>query len=119
MRQFYILILFTGFLLVSGCGSGGEDYEQIAREACDCIRPLFESYNDLKAAQEDNDSEALQRFAEEMEAANEEVSACADRIEERYGVLEGEREEQVKAAMQKICPEVIQTLNEAERALVQ
>ena len=54
-----------------------------------------------------------------MEAANEALSACAGRIEERYGDLEGEREEHVKAAMQKVCPEIIATLNEAENALIQ
>ena len=54
-----------------------------------------------------------------MEAVNDEVSACANRIQERYGALEGEREERVKAAMQNVCPEIIATLNEAENALVQ
>lgn len=119
MKQLYLFILSTGLLLTAGCGGAGEDHRQIAREACDCIRPLFESYTALRDSQEESSPEALQRFAEEMEAVNEEVRACAARIEERYGALEGEREEKVKAAMQKVCPEVIETLNEAERALVQ
>ena len=119
MEQFYTFMFAVSFLFLTGCGAGGENYEQIAKEVCDCMRPLSESYNSIKDAREDNNSEALQRFVEEMEAANEALSACAGRIEERYGDLEGEREEHVKAAMQKVCPEIIATLNEAENALIQ
>ena len=119
MKQLSTFILALGILLVAGCGAGGEDYEQIAKEACDCIRPLSYSYNSMKSIREENDSAALQRFVEEMEAANKEVSACARRVEERDGALEGKREEQVKAAMQKVCPEAIATLNEVENALMQ
>ena len=119
MKQFYNLMFAVSFLFLTGCGAGGENYEQISKEVCDCMRPLSESYNSIKDARDDNNSEALQRFVEEMEAANEALSDCAGRIEERYGDLGGEREEHVKAAMQKACPEIIATLNEAENALIQ
>lgn len=118
MKQFYIPVFLFGLLFAAGCGAN-QDNGQIAKEVCDCMRPLFESYNSIKDARDVNDPEALQRFVEKLEAVNEEVSVCAERIEERYGVLEGEREERVKAAMREICPEVIQTLNEAERTLMQ
>jgi hypothetical protein len=119
MKQLSTLVLALSFLFTIGCDAADKHKEQIAKEICDCMRPLFRSYNSIKAAREDNDSEALQRFVEEMEAANEEVSACAGRVEAQYGTLEGKREEQVKAAMQKVCPEVIATLNEVESALMQ
>lgn len=116
MKQIYLLILAATF---SGCGLGGGNHEQIAQEVCECMRPLSESYSSMKDALDARDSSALQRFAEEMETVNEQVGDCAGRIEERYGPLEGKREEQVKAAMQKICPEVIEILNEAENELMQ
>ena len=119
MKQFYLFYFALNLLLAAGCTSGGKQDEQVAREICDCMQPLYESYTSIKDAREDNDTESLQRFVEEMEAVNDEVSACANRIQERYGALEGEREERVKAAMQNVCPEIIATLNEAENALVQ
>ena len=120
MKLFFTLLVFAGsFLLIAGCGANGEGHEQIAKEVCNCMRPLSKSYEAIKAAQEENNSEALQRFVEEMEAAQEELDACAALIEERYGILEGDREQSVKAAMQKTCPDVIATLNEAENELVQ
>ena len=119
MKQFSTLAIALGILLLSGCGAGDGNAEQAAKEACDCMRPLSESYESFRKAREKNDTEALQQFVEEMEAANEALSSCAEGIEERYGPLEGEREDRVKAAMQRICPEVIARLNEAENALVQ
>lgn len=119
MKQFNIFWGVVFFWALYGCSPAGDGHAQAAREVCECMRPLSESYNSIKEALDTGGPAALQQFVEQMEAISGQVSDCAGRIEERYGPLEGERGQQVKTAMQKICPEIIATLNEAERKLMQ
>jgi hypothetical protein len=120
MKQFYSLILFL-FILFSSCGGPAKssDYDQIAIEVCNCMKPLSQIYGDFKRAIDENDLQALDNLADELEQANESVDECAEAIEEKYGALEGAREEAVKIAMKTQCPNIIKILNEVESDLTQ
>jgi len=117
MRYEYLLLMAVA-LCSTACTSAGEDYDQIAEEACECMQPLSGLYAELKEAIDNNDTEALDDLAEEIEQTNEEVDQCAEEVEEKYGKLEGTRGEAVKLAMKNKCPEIIQIMNEVEQQLV-
>jgi hypothetical protein len=117
MKQIYLLLL-TCILLGSSCGSQGDNYEQIAEEACNCMQPLSGLYSELKAAIDNNDLDALDGLADEIEEANDAVDSCAEGVEEKYGELEGSKGEAVRLAMKSKCPEIIQIMNEVEQQLV-
>ncbi|MCB0571800.1 MAG: hypothetical protein KDC66_18665 [Phaeodactylibacter sp.] len=109
MKQHYFLWVLLAVQFA--CQSAADTPGRIAEDICDCMRPLAQSYKGVQDATSRNDLEALQRYAEEMERV---MSDCGSQIEKKYGPLEGERGEQVKAAMQLACPDVVATLNEAE-----
>ena len=102
-------------LALAGCQSAEDTPERIAQDICDCMRPLAQSYEGVKAAAGRNDLDALHRYAEEMERL---MSKKEEKIEAKYGALEGARGEQVKAAMQQTCPDIVATINEAEAEFI-
>lgn len=117
MKHAYLLLMAVA-LCGTACTSPGEDYEQIAAEACECMEPLSGLYAELKEAMDHNDLEALDDLEEEIEQTNEDVDSCAEALEEKYGKLEGTRGEAVKLAMKNKCPEIILIMNEVEQQLV-
>jgi division protein CdvB (Snf7/Vps24/ESCRT-III family) len=118
MKQLYIILLLP-CLISPACTSSSDNYELIAQEACNCMQPLSGLYTSLKEAMDNNDLEALDRLAKEIEQANESVDQCAEQLEEKYGEIEGAKGEGVKLAMKKICPKIIQIMNDVEQELVQ
>ena len=118
MKQLYI-ILFIPLFISTACTSPTDNYELIAQEVCNCMQPLSGLYASFKEAIDNNDLEALDELEKAIEQTNQSVDQCAEQVEEKYGEIEGAKGEGVKLAMKKICPKIIQILNEVEQELVQ
>ncbi|MCG8329850.1 MAG: hypothetical protein MI974_19295 [Chitinophagales bacterium] len=118
MKKTFTLIVTIMVLLGSACEPPADDYDQIAEEVCKCMQPLSGLYSSLKSAMEENDLQALDELAEEIEEANDELDLCAENIEEKHGKLEGTRGDAVKLSMKSKCPDIIQIMNEVEQELV-
>jgi len=107
--------------LLFACGERPQQAEEepLAEAVCNCMKPLAEAYLELQRALEAEDTGRLESLSDHLEAVSDEVDECADRVEAQYGPLSGQREVAVKAAMKERCPDVIKTLNWAEKELVQ
>lgn len=113
---FYFSIISLG--LSVGCQSP-DNHELLAKEACACMEPLSQLYAQLQTVLATGDLEALDELSEQILVQDEEVDACAERLEEIHGPMEGAQGEAVKEAMKEQCPDIIRIMNQAEETLTQ
>lgn len=107
IRLFSVLVIS----LLIGCKN---DTDQIAGELCACLRPIVQVYQETQTLSAEDSAEAIQAAMEKMDRAAAESDACADGMDERYGDLEG-RQEAIEAAMQRVCPDIVQVMDEIEQ----
>jgi len=111
MKTVNLALLFVISLFFS-CANQN-DNEQIAEELCACLRPIVDVYEETKNLSEEDSTADIQEAMEKMERAAAESDACADRLNEKYGDL-ADRQEEVEASMQKVCPDIVNAMNEIE-----
>jgi len=112
-KIFFALMILMVF---SVCKSGGDqtNYDQMAKDLCSCMRPLADVNEKIKGlVQEGKTNEVAALFAEVEKIASE-GEACAQSLEEKYGMVEGESEVKATAALKKNCPDIAQMLEQSE-----
>ncbi|HMQ48276.1 MAG TPA: hypothetical protein PKA00_12680 [Saprospiraceae bacterium] len=114
---FYPCFLLLSWLCCS-CTTGASEEEKIAQEICTCMTPLAAAYTSMRDAMAAGDPEAITRAAEKLEVVGEQVEDCADHIDEKYGPFEEEEGGAIQSAVQEKCPDIINTINEAESNMV-
>ena len=90
------------------------DYEAMADELCNCMRPMVKLYDELLDAKEEEDQESLKILLNRMESVSADSEACATKLEEKYGDFIGEGEVRAKAALEKACPRIAKMVASGE-----
>lgn len=100
------------------CKSGGDgkDYDQMAKDLCSCMRPLADINKQIKDLVSEGKTEEVSRLFASIEKIAKEGEACAQGLEEKYGVVEGESETKTSAALKQHCPDIAQMLEQSEEA---
>ncbi len=106
------ILLFSLLGLLVACQKK-DRHETIAKELCNCMKPLAEQYNRAVQLSDSGRTAELEQLIMDLEVAAEESEACAERLEEQYGDLENEKEA-VEAAMEKACPDIVTMINDLE-----
>lgn len=91
------------------------DINQIAKEFCTCMKPVVDIYDKSQSLSSEDDLDKISAAIEEIEKAVRASEECAKEIDSKYGNLD-EREQELQAAMQSACPDVMQKMNEIDTA---
>lgn len=86
------------------------EINKIATELCACMQPLIDLNKQIQTLAEEGKTEEISSLITEVERLSEEGDACADRLEEKYGDIQGNDKQKVESAMEKTCPEVAKML---------
>ena len=108
----------TIFLIISllyiACNSEQKNYDQMAVDLCGCMRPLADVNQKIKQLiNEGKTSEAAALF-EEVEKVSTKGEACANALEEKYGIVDEKGERKASAALKKHCPDIAKMLEQTE-----
>ncbi|MDX1941775.1 MAG: hypothetical protein SFU99_14540 [Saprospiraceae bacterium] len=103
---FFVLVL----LGMTACKSKPTD-EDIAKELCACLEPMIKMYKEMGSQTPGQDEAAMMESIAELERVAGESQACSDQLNQKYGDL-SQKQAEMEAAMNKVCPDVIQFLNE-------
>ena len=76
---------------------------------------MTDLYQEVQTKEEESDAEQLTALMAQLEEAAAVSEDCVDRMEITHDDLLKEKEEEIKAAMQKRCPEVVATLEEIDQ----
>ncbi len=116
MNNLYLVSTFI-FLLV-GCANqasenSGElqsaeaksvDYDGLAKELCNCVKPLVDLQKRVLELSEKRDTTAIKALLIEADQIGAAGDQCVDGLEEKYGVVSRE-DEKALAAFKAACPE--------------
>ena len=84
------------------------EYEAMATELCDCLKPLVE----LQAKVNSSSEEEIKAMVSEIEKISDDGEECVNKLENKYGQIRGkDNEEKAKEAMIKVCPNVAGIIN--------
>ncbi len=116
MKNIFFALMIMIFF--SACKGGGDktNYDQMAKDLCSCMRPLADVNEKIKSlVKEGKTNEVAELFAEVEKIASA-GEACAQSLEEKYGMVEGEKEVKATAALKKNCPDIARMLEQSEAA---
>lgn len=91
-----------------------KDFDAIAKELCDCMQPLAEWNAKVKEISATQDEEAVKKMFDELGGISEKSYACADKLEQKYGEITADEEEQAEEALQKACPQIAEFMNQVK-----
>ena len=118
MKNFpFFVLLFLGVTLISCKGKKmATDYDEMAKELCDCMNPLVEMNEEIQALTQAGDTEAVGAMFAELEGKFAEGEKCATGLQGKYGDMDTPEEEaKAKAAIRKACPKVADMMNQSEK----
>ena len=112
-KTFFAMILLVTF---AACKSTGDkrDHDQMAKDLCSCMRPLADVNNQIKSLVTEGKTAEVSALFAKVEAIAKDGEACANSLELKYGVVEGESEKKTSAAMKKHCPDIAAMLEQSE-----
>lgn len=112
-KIFFALMILMVF---GACKQGGDktNYDQMAKDLCSCMRPLAEVNEQIKSLVKEGKTSEVAELFTEVEKIASEGEACAQSLEEKYGMVEGESEQKATAALKKNCPDIAQMLEQSE-----
>ena len=94
-------MLATTALLVGACG--GNEKEEAAKYACDCVKDFAQMLRDVE-----EDPESMYEIADEFQSVQAETMSCLEEGQKKYKdkITKKELEEEMK----KVCKEDAETL---------
>lgn len=111
---FLILLLSVGMSSCKG-KKMATDYDEMAKELCDCMNPLVEMNEEIQKLTQAGDTEAVGAMFSELEGKFAEGERCATGLETKYGSMNTPEEEaKAKAAIRKTCPKVADMMDQSE-----
>ena len=110
-----LLAIATLCVFIACKNSGNERvYDQMAKDLCGCMRPLADVNNQIKNLVAEGKTQEVTALFSEVEKIAKEGEACANSLELKYGVVEGEAETKASAALKKHCPDIAAMLEQGE-----
>ncbi len=92
--------------------TGDIDYDEMAQEFCTCMRPLYEFHEKVMQLVADGKQEEVEALSDEAEQTQLTAQSCAEAVENKHGIVEGEDQE-IKAteALERACPDIMEMLS--------
>lgn len=114
MKKMFLAVMTLVFF--SACSNGGDkqDYDQMAKDLCSCMRPLADINEQIKNLVAEGKTAEVATLFTKVEEIAKEGETCATSLEEKYGVVEGESETKTSAALKKHCPDIAALLEQSE-----
>lgn len=114
-KIFFALMILMVF---ATCKQGGDktNYDQMAKDLCSCMRPLADVNEKIKDLVKEGKTDEVAALFAEVEKIASTGEACAQSLEEKYGMVEGEKEVKATAALKKNCPDIARMLEQSEAA---
>jgi hypothetical protein len=109
-----ILCLALIFCLGQSCKTE-DPYAKMAQETCTCLTPLSELYQKVQQLSDEGQTNDLIQLMTELEVTAQNAEDCTTELSEKYG--EPEDEDKATEAMRKICPVVVETMEQLEEGL--
>lgn len=120
LRTFLFSLVIIGMISCknnSTSNSKSIDYDKAATELCNCMKPLIDLNKRVEELVSQGKTDDVAAIFAEVESLAEETEACALKVEEKYGKIEGEVEKKMEAALKKTCPEISETLDKAKNLM--
>ncbi|MFK7984201.1 MAG: hypothetical protein AB8G86_29780 [Saprospiraceae bacterium] len=112
-----LLAILTLVVIFTACKNEEKrDYDQMAKDLCSCMRPLADVNNQIKNLVAEGKTQEVSALFTKVEAIAKEGEDCANSLELKYGVVEGESEKKTSAAIKKHCPDIAAMLEQSEAA---
>ncbi len=109
-----ILLIFSVSLISCKGKKMATDYDEMAKELCDCMNPLVEMNEEIQALTKAGDTDAVGAMFAELESKFAEGEKCATGLETKYGSMNTPEEEaKAKAAIRKACPKVADMMDQS------
>ncbi len=109
------ITLMAFVFMISACQTAKTEKE-IAAGLCECLQPMTELYRQLQEQNEADPSLENAALKAKLEAAGLESEACTENIKIEYGEVMEKQTEEIKTAMETLCPKVVGTLAEIDAA---
>jgi len=111
-----LFAIMTMVVIFTACKNDGEkrDYDQMAKDLCGCMRPLADVNEQIKALVAAGKTTEVSALFAQVEAIAKEGETCANALELKYGVVEGDAEAKASAALKKHCPTIAAMLEQSE-----
>lgn len=114
-KIFPIIMLLVIFAACKNTGAQ-RDHDQMAKDLCGCMRPLADVNTQIKKLVTEGKTEEVSALFAKVETIAKEGEVCANSLELKYGVVEGEEETKASAALKKHCPDIAAMLEQSETA---
>ena len=111
IKQLSLVTIVAVALAVTGCKKNAA--EDAAATMCDCAKPMVALTKKMEELKDK--PEEMVKLAGEAQTISTEMGTCIKAIETKYAdkVKDAAFEKEVKAAMDKKCPEVTKLMNSA------
>ena len=111
-----IFFTIATILTFSACGGGNakQDFDQMAKDLCNCMRPLADMNQKIKQLVNEGKTTEVANLFTEVERLATEGEVCATSLEDKYGIVEKESEDKAAAALKKHCPDIAKMLDQSE-----
>lgn len=115
MKQKLTRHLWVLGLVIAGACQNTSLEKEVAQEFCQCFQDMTELYQKIQSQDESTTEDQLVKLMRELESAAAVSEECVERVEMDYGNLIDQKEEEIKAQMQQLCPDVVKTLEEIDK----
>ncbi|MBK8562085.1 MAG: hypothetical protein IPN76_01695 [Saprospiraceae bacterium] len=114
-----IKLFVAAAVLAAGCSPKKDKYEAFAEDLCTCMRPMADFQKELTAVFESGSQDSVMAMVTQSQKIDEDGQACYAAWEKKHGVTVGEAEEnKIKEALRKVCPDILEMIEEASAAPV-
>jgi len=112
---------FFASILLFCTSATAQTVSEAVKDYCKCAAPVLEQAAGLMGAMNSGDMAQLTQIATFMEKNGDEMMKCMEDLEKKYEPLREneEFEEQVKAGVQKECPNPLEKIGQAMGAMMQ
>ena len=108
-----ITIFFLLLTCFFGCTNVHTDYDAMAKDLCNCMRPLAEINQEIKKRIAEGQTNEIADLLTKVEQLSIEGESCAGALEDKYGEIKGEAETEATAALKRHCPDIAEMLEQS------
>lgn len=109
-NKLFLIFIVLGIV---NCQNNSQNYDQMAKDLCTCMRPLADINLKIKTLLDDGQTEAVASLMTQVEKLSSEGEKCANALGEKYGIVEGENEIAATKALKKHCPDIATMLEQS------
>jgi hypothetical protein len=113
MRIRHLVAIMTLFITFS-CKSDKNKYVSYAEGFCKCMEPMVALQKKYADILQSGEQTGMESFFEEASKVDEEGQACMETLENKYGSIQGEKEEAaMMEALRKTCPDILAIMEQS------